>query len=92
MFIVATFHECEFLLQRYSIPPFKRNPRAVLMLFRTIRAYGLGMGPDGTPLSYLRQNRRWDNILHAVLFGAMICFGDALVVSSGSSNSLHCSY
>ncbi|RXW18703.1 hypothetical protein EST38_g7153 [Candolleomyces aberdarensis] len=51
-----------------------------LILFRVIRAYGLGLGADGTPLSYLRQYERWDNIAHAALLGIIICFGDALVI------------
>jgi hypothetical protein len=84
MFMVATFHECEFALRNNSTPPFSPKSRAVLIIFRTVRAYDPNMGPDGTPLSYLRQSKRWDNILHAVLLGVMICFGDALVVSSVS--------
>ena len=54
------------------------------MVFRIIRAYGMALGADGTPLSYLRDYKRWDNLAHAVLLGVIVCFGDALVVSLAS--------
>ncbi|KAJ2918050.1 hypothetical protein MD484_g2358, partial [Candolleomyces efflorescens] len=51
-----------------------------LTIFRATRAYALGLGADGSPLSYLRQNKRWDNVIHVFLLGGMITFGDILVI------------